>query len=456
MNKKKLLALFVSSAFLFAGCGEDSGTKFELEDPEEEESSSSEDDEEEPSDEESSSSKANKKSSSSTEEEEEVSSSSKKEEKSSSSVKESEKSSASKEGKSSSSTAAEPKSSSSSESSSEKSSSSSVEVPKGAHAATLDDMEKNLLLSDVAGVEVFLSTGSKKGVMALRIPDELWAVTYTDFENGTVVFSSKKGGLQAVSSEEALKVKKEFEKDDGIKLSFIVDDDGKLKYAVNDSKTYKIAEKATVTLPSGKVSKAENVANKVYSCKNGDTTKVFTFLDGKYIVEDVVKEKTVSWIGGNFDIQRGTMLMLPEYYNGGVYSMYTYLVGTDDSMTGSNNKALSCTVKEREAASVDKSKLVQNWQGTEGGVSWDFYIKSNGEYTLKAYEGNKNVEHKGGSWELYGDFLMMRNQGCLDPKKCTACIKGEVKDLTADGFKFKHTDPDTPTIPYTWVLPEVE
>ena len=156
MNKVKYLILGISAAVLFIACGSSSNPSSS----EEELSSSSEYDA-------SSSSKINDK----------LSSSSAKDEKSSSSVAKTESSSSNeKASKSSSSSAKAPESSSSADDS------------KAYRAATLNELEKNLELQ-LFDQTVYLSTGSKQGMIALRIPDELWAVTYTDFADGVVFFT---------------------------------------------------------------------------------------------------------------------------------------------------------------------------------------------------------------------------------------------------------------------------
>ena len=75
------------------------------------------------------------------------------------------------EAKSSSSETPESSSSEAPESSSSEVSSSSVVTPEGSRAAKLEDLEKNMELK-LFDKTVSLSTGSKQGIVALRIPDE--------------------------------------------------------------------------------------------------------------------------------------------------------------------------------------------------------------------------------------------------------------------------------------------
>ncbi len=453
MNKKKLLALLVSSAFLFAACGDDDSPSSPKKDSQEISSSSEEDDcdEDECDDIESSSSKKSDNKSSSSKNSDKKSSDSK-DAKSSSSVKNKDESSSStsKENKSSSSTGKDATSSSVNDvksSSSAAVSSSSVAVPSGARAAKLEDLEKNMEL-DLFGEKIYLSTGSKQGFFSLRVPDTLWVTTFVDFANGEVNFVKGNVGMEYVDSPKANKIMGEVEK--GVKLSFIVDKEGVVKYAVNDSKDYSEAVKAQVAVAAGKVTKAEDIKNKVYSCTDGDTTRSFTFFDNSYILENSASNKVANWIGGHYDIQRSTLLMRPAYYNArSMTTMFGYTIGTDNTITStrSNAKAMSCTIKDLgDITYQEKNKIVGEWQALDNGIEWQFTIKADGTYQLAAFENNKNIEAKSGVWEIYGNQLMMRNRGCLNKDACTTSIYGEIESKS-NGFSFKHSDPDTPKIP---------
>ena len=445
MNKKKLLALLVSSAFLFAACGDDNSVT--PVDPDDESSSSVE---------ESSSSKGDKKSSSSSEE---------KEDKSSSSKKDGDKSSDSKDDVSSSSTTKEPESSSSSSAKDEKSSSSSeeaVDVPEGTHAAKLTDLEKNVELK-LFGHTVYLSTGSKQGVVALRIPDELWVVTYTGFANGVVTFTDENTGMQYADTDAAKKIKEEVKK--GLKLSFIVDKDGVVKYAVNGSDEYNEAVKASVAVPKTKVSDASNIKDKIYTCTDGDTTRTFKFFDNSYILENGVGNKVAYWNAGHYDIQRSTLLMRPEFLSQSGYSMYTYSVGTDNTISTMDGKSMSCNVTEMtDVVYQDSKKFVGEWQALKDGIDWKFTLNADGSYELLAFENNVTVELKKGSWNIYGNELLMHNEVCLDRtdrKSCTPYIYGKLEAGSVsggqlEGFTFSHSDPDTPKIPTSFEAQQYE
>ncbi len=442
MNKKKLLAFLVSSAFLFVGCNEDDPISPNNNETEISSSSEEDDCDSDECEVKSSSSKTEDKKSSDSKDDDKKSSDSK-DNKSSDSKSESNSSSSAKDEAKSSSSAETPKSSS------------SVEVPAGAHAAKLTDLEKNYELK-IFDQTVYLSTGSKQGLIALRIPDELWVVTYTDFANGVVKFNKDNVGIQYSDTDAAKAVKNKL--DAGFKLSFIVDKDGKVKYAVGDSKEYSEAVSTKVSLQSGKVSKAADIQNKIFECTDGDTTRTFTFFDNSYIVENAASGKVAYWIGGHYDIQRSTLLMRPAYYNKPVYSMYAYSVGSDNSISSSNGETtttMNCKVEASEYEYEKASDFVGEWQALVDGIEWEFSLKADGTYELDGFEGTKNVESKTGVWEIYGNQLMMRNKGCLHRESCTTSIHGAA-EVKSNGFEYKHSDPDTPKIPTSFEATQYE
>ena len=458
MNKKKLLALLVSSAFLFAACGDDDSPSSPKNNGTEISSSSEEDDcESDECDVKSSSSKKNDNKSSSSKKDDKKSSDSKDVKSSASKDNKSSSSTGNKDAKSSSSVADKPTSSSS------VASSSSSAASAGARAAKLTDLEKNVELK-LFDVTVYLSTGSKQGLVALRIPDEMWLVTYTDFANGEVKFVDNNVGKQYASTDAVKKILEELK--NGITISFIVDKDAKVKYAVNGSKDYSEAVKASVAVQKGMVSKAEDLKDKIYKCTDGDTTRTFTFFDNSYIVENGVGENVAYWIGGHYDIQRSTLLMRPAYYSQPVYSMYAYSVGTENTISMSNGETtttMSCKVESSEYKYQQASDFVGEWQSLKDGIEWNFTLKADGTYELAGFEGTKNVESKNGVWEIYGYHLMMRNTGCLHPDKCTTSLHGQLQAGTIDretnkisGFSFIHHDTDTPKIPTSFDAAQYE
>lgn len=433
MKCKKFLPVFIFSALLFAACGDDSSSASA--DPSAEESSSSVEEGDD------SSSKKGDDSSSS--------------EKSSSSVSEDKPSSSES-----------PKSSSSEtpESSSTEVSSSSVVTPEGARAAKLTDLQKNYELK-LFDQTVYLSTGSKQGVFALRIPNELWVVTYTDFAGGVVSFKKDKTGLQYSETDAVKKIIGKM--DAGFKISFVVkegdnaDEDDVILYSVDDG-DYSEAIKASVAVQKSKVSKAETIQKKIYECADGDSTRTFKFFDSSYIYETSVDDKVVSWHAGRYDIQRSTLLMIPLYHEGDVRTLFTYSVGTDNAITAYNGESMNCTVEEVEYEYENAEDFVGEWVATKDGVDWTFTLNADGTSKLEAFEGTKQVELKSGTWEVYGYYMVIDFNKLLNPGSTTS-MYGQLQTGTVNretskisGFSFVHHDKGTPRIPYSFEAPEYD
>ena len=294
MNYKKILPFLISSALLFAACGDDS----------------------------SSTSAGNSIDESS----------------------ESQDSSSSKTGTSSSSKGESSSSETPESSSSEESSSSAMPIPEGARIAKLEDLQKNMELK-LFDQTVYLSTGRKQGLMALRIPDELWVATYTDFADGVVSFEKDNSGMQYRETDAANKIVENVNK--GFKMSFVVGEDDMVLYSV-DGSDYSEAVKSSVAVQKGRVSKAEEIQNKIYECTDGDSAKTFSFFDSSYAYEVSLEGGVVNKHEGHYDIQRSTLLMLPLREEDASLSMFIYSVGTDSTITSQAGVSMDCTIKDVE------------------------------------------------------------------------------------------------------------
>lgn len=430
MNYKKILPFLISSAILFAACGDDSSSASA--DPSAEESSSSV----EEGDDSSSSEKGDAKSSSSEKSSDNSSSSVKEDSKSSSSV-----------SKDKSSSSESPKSSS------------SIVLPEGTRIAKLEDLQKNMELK-LFDQTVYLSTGSKQGVLALRIPDELWVVTYTDFADGVVSFDTLNTGMEYVKTDAVSKILEK--RKAGFKISFVVDKDSTVLYSVDGSE-YSEAVKASVAVQKGKVSKADSIKNKIYECADGDTTRVYRFFDGSYIYENSVGDKVVNWHAGRYDIQRSTLLMIPFYYVGEVRTLFNHSVGTDNTITKISGGTLNCTVEGIEYEYEKAEDFVGEWVAKKDGLDWTFTLTADGTSKLEAREGTKTVERKTGTWEIYGYYMVIDNNTFLNASSITTAIYGQLQTGPVDretgkisGFSFIHNDPDTPHIPTSFDAPEYD
>ena len=232
----------------------------------------------------------------------------------------------------------------------ESSSSFVVVVPEGTRIAKLEDLLKNMELK-LFDQTVYLSTGRKQGLMAFRIPDELWVVTYTDFTDGVVSLEKDNSGVQYSETDAAKKIIGKM--DAGFKISFVVkdadnaDEDDIILYSV-DGGDYSEAIKASVAVQKDRLSKADSIQNKIYECSDGDSTKIFKFLDSSYAYETSVEGNVVNKHEGHYDIQRSTLLMLPLREEDASLSMFIYSVGTDSTITSQAGESMDCTIKDVE------------------------------------------------------------------------------------------------------------
>ena len=222
--------------------------------------------------------------------------------------------------------------------------SSSIAIPEGTRIAKLEDLQKNMELK-LFDQTVYLSTGSKQGLMAFRIPDELWVVTYTDFADGVVSIEKGNSGVQYSETDAAKKIVEKV--NEGFKMSFVVDEEGGILYSL-DGMDYSEAFKASVAVQKDKLSKADSIQNKIYECSDGDSTKIFKFLDSSYAYETSVGDNVVNRHEGHYDIQRSTLLMLPLREEETSLSMFIYSVGTDSTITSQAGESMDCTVKDVE------------------------------------------------------------------------------------------------------------
>lgn len=217
-------------------------------------------------------------------------------------------------------------------------------VPEGTRIAKLEDLLKNMELK-LFDQTVYLSTGRKQGLLAFRIPDELWVVTYTDFADGVVSIEKGNSGVQYSETDAAKKIVENVNK--GFKMSFVVGEDDIVLYSV-DGSDYSEAVKASVAVQKGKVSKADSIQNKVYECTDGDSKKIIKFFDSTYSYETSVDGSLQDKHEGHYDIQRSTLLMLPLQGEDASQSMFIYSVGTDNTITSQAGETMNCTVKDIE------------------------------------------------------------------------------------------------------------
>lgn len=334
-----------------------------------------------------------------------------------------------------------------------KSSSSKVELPDGARVATLDDLSRNMLL-EIDGHEIHMTSGSKKGLFSFSIVgdkvDTGEVVVISDFEDGIIKINEDNATTSIINTLGddyflAQMAKK-------MTIAFTVDSSGSLKYAV-DSGDPKTVETEQLPATKAKIGKFDDMVGKKLTCKAGeDTSDIYKFYDGRFIMEHVAGKKTLQTMAGYADIHRGELLLVPVYYTGAVMALYTHVVSSDYVLDEKD-----CSAEDFKIGKIKAADLVGDWYSydKELKLDWNFKLKDDGTFHLEAFS-NINEQLKSGSWDLYGDVLMMRSEKCLDTT-CQIIIMGVVEDFEKDkGFTFKHSGTDSPAMPTEWVVQKYE
>jgi hypothetical protein len=354
-------------------------------------------------------------------------------------------------------------SSAKSSSSKEAKSSSSVseDIPKGARAATLDDLERNMKLKDMFGRDIYLATGEKHGLFSFWIPDTAWIAVPSDFKDGVISFSS--GAITSIKIEnKAIESMEELvEKDSDHSMRFIVNEDDQLQYSLDGGK-YKDVSEATVKKNSSVISNGDSLASKTLFCKTGEETYTeYDFYKGRYVATDVKdsgksNRSVVSWSAGYYDIHRGKLLMRPLFYSAPVYALVSASVSSDYKTLTISAEDVSCTLSELKYNEVPAADLEGEWESDEGGLTWSLDMRADRTFEVKAFKGNENKALKQGIWDVYGNQLLMKMTGCLGGK-CTPAVIGSVSKWKAGSFfDYGNSDPDDPSIPESWNAPEYE
>ena len=328
--------------------------------------------------------------------------------------------------------------------------------------ATLDDLERNMTLTDMLGRDIYLATGEKTGLFSFWIPDTAWIAVTSDFKDGLLKFNtgvivSIKIENDAISSMEKLVDKKSDHS-----MQFIVNEDDQLQYSL-DGGDYKDVTEASVKKNSSVVSNGDSLASKTLFCKTGeDTYTEYDFYKGRYVATDVVRnakqtnDSLVSWSAGYYDIHRGKLLMRPLFYPGSVYELVSASVSSDyETMTVMSNE-ISCTLEVLKYNEVPAADLEGEWESDEGGLNWSLDMRADRTFEVKAFKGSENKALKQGTWDVYGNKLLMKVTGCLGGK-CTPAVIGSVSKWKAGSFfNYGNSDPDDPSIPEDWTAPEYE
>lgn len=331
----------------------------------------------------------------------------------------------------------------------------------GERAATLADLgaHKNKYLDDLFGTKVFIASGSQKGLISLWLPrkeitsvDSAWVVVQSEFKDGVLEISSNNSAMLGVSDDKGAGASMMEMTTKGAKLKFIVNKDGKLQYSLNGG-DYKAVVDTTVNMTSNIVTDGDKLKNKRYECEHSgaaDTT-LYSFYDGRYIAENVVDGKVVSWVAGYSDIQKGRLLIMnPEVFkvpDGSstmdISRLRTASVSADNKLTFVTGEVENCKVSDIKVASVDVKKLASSWIGSLDEVYWTMTLRNDGSFSLE-----NGSSMWSGSWLLYGDELLMHN-------KRTSMYRGKVSNFDATkGFTYNL--PAATKLPNEWKVPVSE
>ncbi len=343
--------------------------------------------------------------------------------------------------------------------------------PAGARAATLDDLNKHQLVV-IEGQKFLLATGSKAGVFGLwtldaneSIVNQNILLVVSDFNKGVLTIKNGSSLMpfdSPLAAAEGNKVLKNLSdpKGKGVDLSFIMVGDT-LKYRVGTSDFVGV-QKKTLDLGKGYVIDGTKLDGKRLACNSSaDTTLVYSFYKGRYIMETVAKGDTVSWNAGYMDVFRDMTFMASKFSSpegvsaaDGFGYRYNHFITADMSKMLDLNKTkeIPCKSSELKYSGIAEDSIKGRWSSFEDGkVYWKLNLEDTHSYTLLADDGAK--ENKNGTWAVYGDQLILDVAGCVGGK-CARGIKGPVSKLSKTGFTYSHSEKGTPAMPKAWSVPE--
>ena len=219
----------------------------------------------------------------------------------------------------------------------------------------------------------------------------------------------------------------------------------------------------TVKKNSQVVWNGDSLDAKELFCKTGENTFTgYSFYKGRYVATDVVRndkktnDSLVSWSAGYYDIHRGKLLMRPLFYSAPVYALVSASVSSDYKTLTISAEDVSCTLSELKYNEVPAADLEGEWESDEGGLNWSLDMRADRTFEVKAFKGNENKALKQGTWDVYGNQLLLKVTGCLGGK-CTPAVIGSVsKHKAGEFFYYGNSDPDDPSIPSDWTAPEYE
>ena len=337
--------------------------------------------------------------------------------------------------------------------------------PDGARAATLDDFNKHQIIS-IKKESFLLTTGAKAGMFGLwtlgadsTLTNQRLLLVLSNFENGIMTMNSKTtlNPFYFDSSKAGDKVLMSImdKNSKGMELSFIVVDK-KLMYRVDKGDFAEVTPK-TLNLGRSTLTDVDKLDKKRLVCKTSgnDTTQVYSFFKGRYIMERVVGKDTVSWNAGFVDIYGGWSFFVSRFATGSDLAIMSRQISSEmDSI----RSVSACTSSENKYSPIEESSVAGDWAAYDegAGMDWSMNLKSSMEYTLVANAGMN--ESKAGAWAVYGDVLLLKVEKMLNPteRKCAGAIKGNLTAVSENGFTYSHSDKCSPSLPKTWELPNLQ
>lgn len=340
-----------------------------------------------------------------------------------------------------------------SSSSKEEASSSSKKAKDEFRAATLDDLSKNMAL-EIDGHEVHLSAGVKQGLFTFWVlgkngdPDTGRVVVVSDFEDGVISLNENNSAPAVINTLDKNYFLYKMAKEK--KVSFFVDTSDVLLYSVDDG-SKKEVQKEQVAVSKSSINKMEEMVGKAITCKSGDTTEVYKFFNGRYVLNRT-EGKTERFAGGYADIQRGTLFLKPEITSWPQPQIAMLTVSSKyDLGLG------ECSVKDFDFSEIKAEDLVNDWYGFDEAENLDWNLSLNKDKTFEMKANGGFAAQKKGVWDVYGNELFLHVNACNDPDSCENAIGGALENFKkGDGFTFKHINKESPAIPTEWSVPEVE
>ena len=319
-------------------------------------------------------------------------------------------------------------------------SSSSAEDKDGVRAATIDDLQKNMVIKDLFGTDIVFSAGSKKGLFAFFLPgadyDSAWVVVHSDFKKGTIAFNNSNSSYATIGSDGTVKSMKELVTEKA-SMSFVVktaDEDTTL-LCVFKGDTLEV-QTTKVKVNTNLITDGTSLKGKRLTCKDNDLTNVFSFFDGSYVKFMVKESDTTHWNAGYYDILRGKFFALTEHTDSSMAMLLTADLSTSYTMTSASGAKSECTEAEFKYTGIDREKIASEWDTVEGDLSWTMNLKDDGTFAIRANEGRDEIRN--GEWSVFGDYMVLQSKECSNVA-CKPEIIGQVTDFdAAKGFTYSH------------------